>query len=47
MEVFSAFTTAYEEIKKVEVDYMLSHWNELRDSDSLKKVLKGAYVLKF
>lgn len=40
MEVFSAFTTAYEEIKKVEVDYMLLHWNELRDSDSLKKVLK-------
>lgn len=40
MEVFSSFTSAYEEIRKIEVNYMLAHWNEVRDGRSIKKVLK-------
>ncbi|KAA1067341.1 hypothetical protein PGT21_001715 [Puccinia graminis f. sp. tritici] len=40
MEVFSSFTSAYEEIRKIEVNYMLTHWNEVRDGRSMKTVLK-------
>ncbi|KAG0146591.1 hypothetical protein CROQUDRAFT_107077 [Cronartium quercuum f. sp. fusiforme G11] len=40
MEVFSAFTNAFEEIRKVEIEFMLSNWNELRDGKTLYKVLK-------
>lgn len=40
MEVFSSFTSAYEEIRKIEVNYMLTHWNEVRDGRSIKTVLK-------
>ncbi|POV94356.1 hypothetical protein PSHT_16261, partial [Puccinia striiformis] len=40
MEVFSSFTSAYEEIRKIEVNYMLTNWNEVRDGRSMKTVLK-------
>ncbi|MBW0486767.1 hypothetical protein O181_026482 [Austropuccinia psidii MF-1] len=39
MEVFSTFTSAFEEIRKVEVSFMLTNWNEIRDSRSMRKVL--------
>ncbi|RDX50240.1 hypothetical protein OH76DRAFT_1380865 [Lentinus brumalis] len=29
-EVFSAFSTAFEDVRKVEVDYMLAHWDDVR-----------------
>lgn len=45
MEVFSAFTSAFDEIRKVEVDFMLCHWNELRDGEPLKKVLASSRLV--
>ncbi len=29
-EVFSAFSAAFEDVRKVEVDYMLAHWDDVR-----------------
>lgn len=39
MEVFSSFTSAYEEIRKVEIEFMLRSWNDVRDSQSMRLVL--------
>ncbi|PFH53913.1 hypothetical protein AMATHDRAFT_136448 [Amanita thiersii Skay4041] len=37
-EVFSAFSATYDEIRKVLVDYFLSHWDEVRISKTMKTV---------
>ncbi|KZT09315.1 uncharacterized protein LAESUDRAFT_723049 [Laetiporus sulphureus 93-53] len=37
-EVFSTFSAAFEEIRKVEVRFFLDHWKEIRESDSMRNV---------
>ncbi|KAF9468617.1 hypothetical protein BDZ94DRAFT_1153659 [Collybia nuda] len=37
-EVFSPFAAAFEEIRKIQVDFFLSHWQEIRASDSMRNV---------
>jgi len=37
-EVFSPFAAAFEEIRKVEISFFLSHWQDIRTSDSMKNV---------
>ncbi|KAF8636008.1 hypothetical protein AX15_000169 [Amanita polypyramis BW_CC] len=39
-EVFSPFSATYDEIRKVLVDYFLSHWHDIRNSDAMKTVWK-------
>ncbi|KAF8195411.1 hypothetical protein BJ912DRAFT_956877 [Pholiota molesta] len=37
-EVFSPFAAAFETIRKVEIDFFLAHWQEIRASDTMKHV---------
>ncbi|KAF4617497.1 hypothetical protein D9613_006079 [Agrocybe pediades] len=37
-EVFSPFAGAFEVIRKAEVDFFLSHWHEIRASETMKNV---------
>lgn len=37
-EVFSPFASIFEEIRKVEIDFFLKNWQEIRTSDAMKKV---------
>ncbi|PPQ89651.1 hypothetical protein CVT25_013838 [Psilocybe cyanescens] len=37
-EVFSPFAAAFEAIRKVEVEFFLSHWHEIRASETMKNV---------
>ncbi|KAF8630909.1 hypothetical protein AX17_005267 [Amanita inopinata Kibby_2008] len=37
-EVFSPFSATYDEIRKVLVDFFLSHWQDVRNSESMKTV---------
>ncbi|CAH7667576.1 hypothetical protein BY996DRAFT_4579384 [Phakopsora pachyrhizi] len=39
LEVFSSFTSAFEEVRRVEVRFMLQNWNEVREGRSMRKVL--------
>ena len=38
-ELFSSFSAAFEDIRKVQMDFALQHWNEIRAGDSMKQVL--------
>ncbi|GAB1521561.1 hypothetical protein RhiTH_004658 [Rhizoctonia solani] len=38
-ELFSGFSAAFSEIRKVQMDFALQHWSEIRSSDSMKQVL--------
>lgn len=37
-EVFSPFASTFEEIRKVEIDFFLKNWQEIRTSDAMKNV---------
>jgi len=37
-EAFSPFAAAFEEVRKVEIDFFLTHWHEIRTSGSMKNV---------
>ncbi|EKM79382.1 hypothetical protein AGABI1DRAFT_128536 [Agaricus bisporus var. burnettii JB137-S8] len=37
-EVFSPFASTFEEIRKVEIEFFLKHWQEIRTSDAMKNV---------
>ncbi|KAJ3565020.1 hypothetical protein NP233_g7910 [Leucocoprinus birnbaumii] len=37
-EVFSPFASTFEEIRKVEIDFFLKNWQEIRTSDAMKSV---------
>ncbi|KAG6833432.1 hypothetical protein H0H87_006798 [Tephrocybe sp. NHM501043] len=37
-EIFSPFAAAFDDIRKIEVDYFLAHWREIRASDSMRNV---------
>ncbi|KAF9483428.1 hypothetical protein BDN70DRAFT_873937 [Pholiota conissans] len=37
-EVFSPFAAAFEAIRKVEINFFLAHWQEIRASDTMKHV---------
>ncbi|KAF5315056.1 hypothetical protein D9619_007334 [Psilocybe cf. subviscida] len=37
-EVFSPFAAAFESIRKVEIEFFLSHWHEIRTSNTMKNV---------
>ncbi|KAF8908957.1 hypothetical protein CPB84DRAFT_1674055 [Gymnopilus junonius] len=37
-EVFSPFAAAFDAVRKVEVDFFLSHWHEIRSSETMKNV---------
>ncbi|KAK4702760.1 hypothetical protein P7C70_g3460, partial [Phenoliferia sp. Uapishka_3] len=39
-EVFGSFSLRFEEIKRVEIAFLLDKWNELRESSSLRKVFQ-------
>jgi len=39
-EVFSPFSAMYDEIRKVLVDFFLTHWQDIRNSESMKTVWK-------
>ncbi|KAK2465199.1 hypothetical protein APHAL10511_002553 [Amanita phalloides] len=39
-EVFSPFSATYDEIRKVLVDHFLTHWHDVRNSESMKIVWK-------
>ncbi|KAL8277951.1 hypothetical protein RQP46_009583 [Phenoliferia psychrophenolica] len=39
-EVFGSFSLRFEEIKRVEIAFLLDRWNEVRESSSLKKVFQ-------
>jgi len=36
--VFSPFAATYEAIRKIEVEFFLDHWNEIRSSDVMKNI---------
>lgn len=38
-ELFSSFSAAFEDVRKVQMDFALQHWNEIRSSDAMKQVL--------
>ncbi|KZT64613.1 hypothetical protein DAEQUDRAFT_732388 [Daedalea quercina L-15889] len=37
-EVFSTFSAAFEDVRKVQVRFFLDHWNEIRASDAMRNV---------
>ena len=37
-EVFSSFSAAFDEIRKVQVDYFLANWSEIRGSEAMRHV---------
>ncbi|KAJ3513573.1 hypothetical protein NLJ89_g2872 [Agrocybe chaxingu] len=37
-EIFSPFAAKFESIRKIEVDFFLSHWHDIRTSDAMKNV---------
>ncbi|KAH9925561.1 uncharacterized protein B0H18DRAFT_1008984 [Fomitopsis serialis] len=37
-EVFSTFSAAFEDVRKVQVRFFLDHWNEIRESDAMRNV---------
>ncbi|TFK40638.1 hypothetical protein BDQ12DRAFT_461756 [Crucibulum laeve] len=37
-EVFSPFSAAFDEIRKVEVNFFLEHWQDIRSSESMRNV---------
>ena len=37
-EVFSSFSAAYDEVRKVEIEFFLEKWDEIRTGDGLKTV---------
>ncbi|TFK73606.1 hypothetical protein BDN72DRAFT_834480 [Pluteus cervinus] len=37
-EVFSPFAAAFEDIRKVQINFFLTHWGEVRTSDSMRHV---------
>ncbi|KAF8798781.1 hypothetical protein BYT27DRAFT_7202475 [Phlegmacium glaucopus] len=37
-EIFSPFAAAFEEVRKVEIDFFLSHWHDIRTSGSMMNV---------
>ncbi|KAG8882910.1 dolichyl-P-Man:Man(5)GlcNAc(2)-PP-dolichol alpha-1,3-mannosyltransferase [Tulasnella sp. 331] len=39
-EVFSSFSAHYEEIRKVQVDYFLAHWSEIRNGEAMRNVFQ-------
>ncbi|KAG8685884.1 hypothetical protein FRC11_009894 [Ceratobasidium sp. 423] len=38
-ELFSGFSAAFAEVRKVQMDFALQHWSEIRSGDSMKQVL--------
>ncbi|KAG9040246.1 hypothetical protein FRB95_000175 [Tulasnella sp. JGI-2019a] len=39
-EVFSSFSAHYEEVRKVQVDYFLAHWSEIRNGEAMRNVFQ-------
>lgn len=39
-EVFSPFSAAYEEVRRVEVEFFLARWKEIRSSAAMRDVWK-------
>lgn len=39
-EVFSSFSAQYEEVRKVQVDYFLAHWSEIRNGEAMRNVFQ-------
>lgn len=37
-EVFSPFSATFAEVRKVQVDFFLEHWSEIRASDAMRNV---------
>ena len=37
-EVFSSFSAAFDEIRKVQVDFFLANWSEIRGSEAMRHV---------
>ncbi|KAG5726868.1 hypothetical protein E4T56_gene1122 [Termitomyces sp. T112] len=37
-EIFTPFAAAFEDIRKVQVDFFLGHWKDIRTSDSMRNV---------
>ncbi|RDB17958.1 hypothetical protein Hypma_000942 [Hypsizygus marmoreus] len=37
-EVFSPFSAAFDEIRQVQINFFLTHWQEIRESDSMRDV---------
>ncbi|GHJ88399.1 hypothetical protein NliqN6_4801 [Naganishia liquefaciens] len=37
-EVFSQFSATYEEVRKVEIAYLLKHWNEIKSSTAMRNI---------
>jgi len=37
-EVFSSFSAAFDEIRKVQVDFFLANWTEIRGSEAMRHV---------
>lgn len=37
-EMFSSFSARFEEVRKVQVDYFLTHWETIRSSDSMANI---------
>lgn len=37
-EVFSSFSAAFDEIRKIQVDYFLANWSEIRGSEAMQHV---------
>ncbi|KAG6903149.1 hypothetical protein C0995_004696 [Termitomyces sp. Mi166 len=37
-EIFTPFAAAFEDIRKIQVDFFLAHWKDIRTSDSMRNV---------
>jgi hypothetical protein len=37
-EVFSSFSATFEEIRKVQIDYFLANWGEIRGSEAMSDI---------
>ncbi|KAF8527990.1 hypothetical protein BU17DRAFT_73654 [Hysterangium stoloniferum] len=37
-EVFSSFSATFEDVRKVQVEYFLAHWSDIRGSDAMRNV---------
>jgi len=37
-EMFSSFSAVFEEVRKVQVDFFLAHWSEIRGSDAMRNI---------
>jgi len=39
-EIFSSFSAQFDEVRKVEVEFFLTHWEEIKGSDAMRHIFQ-------